>query len=115
MSSIKSNGGLTRGSGMSENMRALWVLSMPASSEFSLAMQNLTRTVYCTSEQHKEMHKSRQSQDREDYDKILVFLRQYSPFSSDPTLKNIVTGRVFYPDDVNVHQLFRIGEDVIVY
>ena len=37
MRSLKSTGGLTRGSGMTEDMRNLWTSSAPATSEYNIA------------------------------------------------------------------------------
>ena len=42
MRSVKFSGGLTRGRGMTEVERALWVLSLPACVDISYAMQELT-------------------------------------------------------------------------
>ena len=39
MRSIKSNGGLTKGKGMTENQRLVWVMSMPAYAGTNEAMQ----------------------------------------------------------------------------
>ncbi|KAJ8890708.1 hypothetical protein PR048_010217 [Dryococelus australis] len=113
MRSIKTNGGLTRGSGLSESVRAQWVLSMPACCEYSVAMQTLTQTAYTTSEQHKEMHKSRLTQNREDGAKVLAFLQQNSPFTTDTTLRNIVTGHTFDTHYVNVQNMSFIGENIL--
>ena len=38
MRSLKSTGGLTRGSGMSEHQRAVWTMSAPVSSAYDYAM-----------------------------------------------------------------------------
>ena len=40
MRSLKSTGGLTRGSGMTEDMRNLCTSSAPATSEYNIAMQD---------------------------------------------------------------------------
>ena len=53
MRSLKTSGGLTRGSGMREHMQSIWTLSTPLSAEYSLAMQSLTEMEYTTSVQHK--------------------------------------------------------------
>ena len=42
MRSLKTNGGLTRGSGMGENERLVWLLSMPACAHVNIAMQLVT-------------------------------------------------------------------------
>lgn len=63
MTSIKSHGGLTRGRGIDETQRLIWLLDMPACAQVNLAMQTLTGVHYQTSEQHKEMGQSRRNQD----------------------------------------------------
>ena len=63
MRSLKSQGGLTRGSGMSEHQRTVWALSFTVSSLYNLIMQDLTERSYVTSEQHKELSASRLKRD----------------------------------------------------
>ncbi|VDI53446.1 Hypothetical predicted protein [Mytilus galloprovincialis] len=60
MRSIKTTGGLTRGRGMSESQRALWILSMPDCAEINSAMMSFTGTKFYSSDQHKEDGVSRQ-------------------------------------------------------
>ena len=50
MRSLKSSGGLTHGSGMTEEMRALWTMSKPVTARFNNAMQEFTDLVFSTSE-----------------------------------------------------------------
>lgn len=59
MRSIKSQGGMTRGRGMDEKQRLIWVQSMPECIEINNAMQHLTDQHYETSEQHKDCGVSR--------------------------------------------------------
>ena len=54
MRSLKSTGGLTRGGGMTEHQRAVWLMSAPISSAYNYAIQNFNNKIYTTSEQHKE-------------------------------------------------------------
>jgi hypothetical protein len=63
MRSIKSSGGLTRGRGLEEVQRNLWLLSMPICSVINEAMQILTRTKYQPNDQHVEASKSRTLRD----------------------------------------------------
>ena len=112
MRSLKTSGGLTRGSGMSEHQRALWTLSVPVSSSYSEAMQGFTRQSFVTSEQHKEARASRTRRDREDLEKIADKLKTFSPFSDEVSLRNIITG-VNANKDVNVHDLFTIGKEIV--
>lgn len=53
MRSIKTTGGLTRGKGMSEIQRLVWLMSMPITADVNDSMQNLTGVNFSTSEQHK--------------------------------------------------------------
>lgn len=71
MRSLKTIGGLTRGRGMSEYQRSLWLLSSPICAEITQSLQILTEVNYSTSEQHKETSKSRQERDHKD---LLVLL-----------------------------------------
>ena len=49
MRSLKTTGGLTRGSGMTESQRLVWLLSTPASAQINHAMQDFTAVSYTTS------------------------------------------------------------------
>ena len=69
MRSLKTAGGLTRGSGMSEHQRALWTMSVPITSFYSEAMQEFTCQNFATSEQHKEATTSRMKRDHADLEK----------------------------------------------
>ena len=53
MRSLKTSGGLTRGSGMNEEQRSLWTMSTPITSQYNDAMQEFNHLSYTTSEQHK--------------------------------------------------------------
>lgn len=54
MRSVKATGGLTRGRGMNEIQRLVWLLSSPACAEINYAIQELTSISYTASEQHKD-------------------------------------------------------------
>ena len=97
---------------MSEHQRALWTMSSTVSSSYNLAMQELTMNSYTTGEQHKEFSTSRINRDEADLEKVAVKLDSYSPFSSDKSLRNIITG-VNANEDVNVQNLFAIGNDTV--
>ena len=98
MRSVKSSGGLTRGRGMSELQRNLWILSMPACAEMNTAMQDVTETKQACSEQHQDLGKSHIAQDNQDINFLIDFLEQRNSFDdTDKTLKNVVTGAVETP------------------
>ena len=112
MRSLKSTGGLTRGSGMSEEQRSLWTMSVPITSEYNNAMQEFNHVSYTTSEQHKESTGSRISRDLFDLSKIRSKLDVNTPFSPDPSLRNVVNG-VVATEDVNVHLYESVGMKII--
>ena len=55
MWSLKTSGGLTRGRGMTETQRLVWLMAHPVWSEVNNAMQQLTGVQYNTREQHKDL------------------------------------------------------------
>ena len=112
MRSLMSTGGLTRGSGMTENMRNLWTLSAPVTSEYNIAMQDFTNLTYTISPQHKDSTEARIKRGASDLEKIRIKLAACSPFTSDPTLRNFVNGIVAGPD-VNVHDFESVGNKII--
>ncbi|KAK3728716.1 hypothetical protein QZH41_001096 [Actinostola sp. cb2023] len=113
MRSLKTTGGLTRGSGMTERQRLTWLLSMPACAETNCAMQELTGVQYNSSEQNKDMTKSRQKRDMDDAIVILKTLVDgKTPFAPDPVLKNIMTG-VNAEESVDVDEARAKGEKIL--
>ena len=104
MRSLKSSGGHTRGSGMSEHQRALWTMSMPVTSAYNEAMPSFTNRIYTTSEQHKEETKSRIGRDQDDFQKVSYAFQTFPPFCGPQPLHNIVTG-VNATRDVNVQDV----------
>ena len=94
MRSVKTSGGLTRGKGMTEIQRLVWLMSMPLCVGVNDAMQELTGITYETSEQHKEIGKVRQERDVTDTLKLLSNLKDKNPFSDDLTVRSIAHGVV---------------------
>ena len=90
MRSLKSTGVLTRGSGISEITRAIWLLSNPICSKYSLVMEENIGVLFTTSEQHQTATKARISRDKQDTNKIYERVVDISPFKNDPTLHNII-------------------------
>lgn len=113
MRSLKSTGGLTRGSHMTEEQRALWTLSSPVCSEYNSALQDFNHCVLTTSEQHKEGAVARIKRDQSDLAKIREKLEACNPFSTgDPSLHNIITG-VVATDDCDVDDYSTVGKKTI--
>jgi len=112
MRSIMSVGGLTRGRGMDESQRAMWILSRPACSEINEAMQELSGKKFASSEQHKDCSESRMNRDDGDVQRLVEFLEERNPFSEDADLRSIATG-VVADKGVNVDEARKVGQKVI--
>lgn len=112
MRSMKTCGGLTRGRGMSETQRTVWLLSTPACAEINRAMQEFTGIYYSSSEQHVDSREARISRDHNDMMELLQFLEARNPFRDDPALCNVATG-VTADDTVNVDKAKEVGTSVI--
>ena len=98
---------------MGETQRLVWLLSMPACAQVNNAMQTLTGVNYQTSEQHKDLTKSRQQRDFKDLQTVTTYLNARSPFSADPSLRNIASG-VVADDNVNADTAREIGLKILV-
>ena len=112
MRSIKSQGGLTRGRGFGEDQRNTWLLGMPECASIHLAMQDLIGAEHQTSLQHHETGDAGVERDRSDIWAIVHFLHGRSPFSEDPSLRNIANGMVA-AEIVNVDKAKEIGRVIL--
>ena len=112
MKSLKGTGGLTHGSRMTEEQRALWTMSAPIMSELNTAIQEFNKLTYTTSEQHKDSTEARIERDASDLSKIVTRLISCSPFTSDPSLRNVINGMVG-KSDVDVHEYESVGMNII--
>ena len=116
MRSIKSNGGLTRGTGFGEHERLVWLMCMPACAEIHQAMQDITGVNYLSSEQHvqhSDQSPARQKRDSKDIKVILKYLVNRNPFSNvDEKLRSISSGRLA-ADEVNVDDAESVGERIL--
>jgi len=98
---------------MTEDMRNLWTLSAPVTSEYNSAMKDFTDLTYITSPQHKDLTEARIKRDGSDLEKIRTKLAACSPFTSDPTLRNIVNGIVAGPDGNKIIE-YIIGKSALL-
>ena len=112
MRSVKTSGGLTRGRGMTEQQRVTWLLSMPACADVNRAMHELTGVNFCLNYQNKDMSKTCMGRDMKDTNAILCALEDHSPFSTDPSLRNIMTG-ITADKSMNVDNAFERGENTL--
>ena len=114
MRSLKTSGGLTRGRGLTETQRLIWILSTPSCAEINSAMQNFTGVTFTTSEQHKETSHARMTKDHSDIQELLQYLVQRNPFSTDgpKSLRNIATGVTAHPT-VNWDNAKHVGQQIL--
>lgn len=93
MRSLKAEGGLTRGRGLTESTIANWVSSMPECSKVSDAVEVFSGTKSTYSEQHIELREGREQRDKTDLKKLLEWINSNSPFNRDvPELMSIASG-----------------------
>ena len=113
MRSLKTTGGLTRGRGMGEVQRLIWLLSSPICAEINNSMQHLTSVNIEMDEMHKELRPARQERDTSDTHKIIQCLASKNPFDTqDHSLHAIDTG-ITASDNVNVDNALQIGNKII--
>ena len=77
MRSLKTDGGLTRGRGMTEQQRLTWLLAMPTCAATNRAMQELTGVLYDSGEQNKDMTDSRMKRDMKDTLNVLTAISEH--------------------------------------
>ena len=113
MRTLKSRGGLTRGKGMTEKQRTLWVASRPAYAEIDLQMQSLVGLRKFYNEQHVDASDSRVRRDCEDIKKLLAFLLEKNPFEPQlKSLRSISTGETAH-HRVNVESTLKHGQAIL--
>ena len=90
MRSLKATGRLTRGRGMSEGQRTVWLASC---AEMNNAMQEFSHMNYVNSEQHQDIAVTRRHKDSQDIKQVMICIQSRSPFDEkDTSLRNIETG-----------------------
>ena len=97
---------------MTEEMQALWTMSTPITSEYNNAMQEFNDLTYTTSKKQRESSEARMKRDHSDLEKIKEKFSICTPFSPDPSLRNIVTG-VGAKEEVHVHEFETVGNEII--
>ena len=112
MRNLKTSGGLTHGSGMTEQQRNVWTLSMPVCAEIHQSMLELSGTTRKSGEQHEEMSPSRVSRDWKDVKTVIQFLKERNPFDFGDALCNIANG-VHAHTSVNADNAQAVGESIM--
>ena len=112
MRSMKTSGSLTRGRGMTEPQRLVWLMAHPVCAEVNNAMLQLTGVQYNTSEPHKDLTTARQVKDMTDPCELLEFLESRNSFSDNCSLRSIVTG-INAGISGNVDTAKEVGEKIL--
>ena len=105
MRSLKSLGGFTRGRGIDENTRNLWVATLHSCAEVEERMCSVTSTSHQSSGQHEELGRSGCQRDYKDLLKFHDWLKQFNPFDEqDKKLRSLDSRLVAKEvDAVNCH------------
>ena len=112
MRSLKSRGGLTRGKGFTFNVRMMWVSTMHFCSSVHSAMAALTNHAHTTSDQHKELGKTRIMRDYTDLNKMIDFFSTHNPFDlKRESLQSLSTGLIAN-GNINCDDAEEIGRNI---
>ena len=112
MRSLKSRGGLTRGRGVTESVRLIWLKTMHRCAEIHNSMSSLTKLLHVSSEQDVELGASRKRRDNIDLQKIISWFNDHNPFSvNEPCLKRLSTGLIAN-EEINCDDAEKVGENV---
>jgi hypothetical protein len=112
MRNLKTAGGLTHGSGMTETQRNQWTLSMPVCAEVHNTIQEISNTKIRTGEQNKDFGPSRIERDWKDTNLVRDYFKERNPFEYGPELCNIANG-VHAHASVNVDDAEVIGKNIL--
>ena len=114
MRSIKSQGGLREGRGMTGSARHMWVLSLRYSASIHNTMMQISGAQIESSGQHAEMGVTRRQYDYLDCGIFLAWLRTRNPFANeDENLHSLSNGivSIIGTDEVNCEKAEEIGLD----
>ena len=111
MRSLKTRGGITRGGGMTDSVRLVWVGSMHRRAGIHDAMSTLTNLKRHTSEQHVELTSSRRERDMKSMWKVLAWFDAHDPFlPMVEELRSLSTGLTALDNDnINCDDAENVG------
>jgi len=114
MRAIKSSGGLTRGRGMAETTRNIWVGTLHECGAIHEIMSTLTKHRFESSEQHRESGETRRNRDNKDVKVLKEQLKEFNPFDiHEQKLQNIFTGlSADDKDGVNCDEAEKVGLEI---
>ena len=111
MRSLKSRGGVTRGRGITDSVKLLWVSSMHRCAGIHDAMGNLTQQRHRSSEQHVELGSSRIKRDNSDLKRLIDWFDAHESFDpKQPLLQSPSSGITALDEDgVNCDEAEKVG------
>lgn len=114
MRSIKGRGGLTHGSGVTDNVRLVWTETLHQCAAVHSAMQSLTKMELDISSDHVDMSKSRIRRDIIDVAKFVDWFKTFDPFSqSDNHLRSLSSGvTATEGDGINCDRVEQVGTNI---
>lgn len=113
MRSMKSQGGLTHGRGLSDSVLAKFVLTTLTLLDVSNNMEEFCNVTFTTAEQHVDSREYRITRDVADLEKLNIFFKNYDPFPETEKLKSIFSG-IIGTDAVNCHQAYEEGKKSLI-
>ena len=112
MISIKTHVGLTRGRGMTDKQRLVWVLYMPVCARINETMKLFSAVSYEASDQHNNVSAAKQARDVSDTVDLIDYLNARDPFVQNDSLSNIANG-LTVQERVNVEKAREIGVKIV--
>lgn len=108
MRSMKSQGGLSHGRGITDSNLVTWVATIPTVMELTLQLEEFCGVEYNTTEQHVDARMTRVRRDEADVALLLQWFLAHDPFPNGQFIMSISTG-VIGDKTINCHDAFEKG------
>ena len=114
MRSLKTQGGITRGGGVTESVRMVWLSSTHRVASVRNAMGTLTGQHHGTNEQHIDLANSRVLRDNKDLLALIDWFDAHEPFNANVSaLRSLSSGLTATEDDnVNCDDVEEVGRKI---
>ncbi|CAH0552820.1 unnamed protein product [Brassicogethes aeneus] len=109
MRSMKTQGGLTHGRGLSESVLTKFVLTMIILVEVCNEIEDFCNVSFATTEQHIDSREYRIIRDVADLQILQTFFNRYDPFPQTDNIMSIFSG-IFASNSVNCHEAYEEGK-----
>ncbi|KAK3924286.1 Leucine--tRNA ligase [Frankliniella fusca] len=110
---MKSRGGLTHGRGVSDEVVARSLHSLPEASRVMQAVEDFCGLSTGSSEQHVELRDSRQITDSQDLEKFVLWLKMHNPFEKRPVELVSLSSDVVGDSSINCDQAEEVGKKLL--